>query len=360
MKYTIIQKGNDPLRDQIANELKAELVNHDFQLGADTDEVTFILNLVDSEHPKVVRRKAQNEFVVSLISLPAEVDDLRFFCYNTLIRTLSNLVLCIKPNGTPNPDIYCITPESGFYHFSFSPEKMWEAMRPIVSAHFVIDNRISFDLPQAYVKTEITAQLQRYGVVLDQLGLLPAPFDLRKFLTQENLDHVYRLFKLTGLSYGNLSARESIPGFNPDTFWMTARGVNKARLKGVGQDIMLVTGYDAESGEILASIPSDGKPRIRVSVDAIEHTMIYQEFPDVGAIVHVHGWMNDVPYTNQNAPCGTIELSRDVVELLKTTDRPERAIVGLKNHGLTITGASLGEIFSRIEGKLLKDVPMIP
>jgi hypothetical protein len=37
---------------------------------------------------------------------------------------------------------------------------------------------------------------------------------------------------------------------------------------------------------------------------------------------------------------------------------PASAVVGLKNHGLTITGVSLDEIFDRIEGRLLKVVPM--
>lgn len=37
---------------------------------------------------------------------------------------------------------------------------------------------------------------------------------------------------------------------------------------------------------------------------------------------------------------------------------PSRAIVGLKNHGLTITGRSLDDILERIEGRLLKTVPM--
>ena len=34
------------------------------------------------------------------------------------------------------------------------------------------------------------------------------------------------------------------------------------------------------------------------------------------------------------------------------------AVIGLKNHGLTITGESLDEIFDRIEGKVLRQVPM--
>ena len=37
---------------------------------------------------------------------------------------------------------------------------------------------------------------------------------------------------------------------------------------------------------------------------------------------------------------------------------PARAVVGLKNHGLTITGRSLDEILERIEGKLIRTVPM--
>ncbi len=360
MKYTILKNGTDPLRDRIAAEMTTELARHDFEQASANEKLNFIFNLTNFDHPQAVHRKAQSEFVVSLAALTDDVDDLRSLCYNTLIKTLSNFVMCIKQNGSVQPEIYCITPEAGFYHFTYSPEKTWEVMRPIVTAHFVIDNRINTDLPPACFKTKITEQLRHYGTVLDQLGLLPAPFDLHQLLTQENLDHVYHLFKVKGLSYGNLSAREPVPEFGPNTFWMTARGVDKAHLQGAGQDILLVTGYDAETGEILASMPPGGNPRIRVSVDAIEHTMIYQNFPEVGAIVHVHGWMNGVASTHQNAPCGTIELARDVVKLLKKHTRPEKAVVGLKNHGLTITGTSLEEIFSRIEGKILNEVPMMP
>jgi len=33
-------------------------------------------------------------------------------------------------------------------------------------------------------------------------------------------------------------------------------------------------------------------------------------------------------------------------------------VVGLKNHGITVTGLSLEEIFARLEGKLIRQVPM--
>jgi hypothetical protein len=32
--------------------------------------------------------------------------------------------------------------------------------------------------------------------------------------------------------------------------------------------------------------------------------------------------------------------------------------VGQRNHGLTITGESLDEIFARLDGKLVRNVPM--
>jgi len=37
---------------------------------------------------------------------------------------------------------------------------------------------------------------------------------------------------------------------------------------------------------------------------------------------------------------------------------PGHAIIGLKNHGLTITGESLEEIFDRVEPHILRQIPM--
>jgi ribulose-5-phosphate 4-epimerase/fuculose-1-phosphate aldolase len=68
--------------------------------------------------------------------------------------------------------------------------------------------------------------------------------------------------------------------------------------------------------------------------------------------------MDGVPSTEFNYPCGTYELGGAVAEIVRSHEDPASAVVGLKNHGLTITGASLDEIFDRIEGRLLKVVPM--
>ena len=128
--------------------------------------------------------------------------------------------------------------------------------------------------------------------------------------------YVKRLYGIGGLSYGNLSARKD------DTrFWMSASGVDKTKLDIPGRDILLVSDYDVANGRMVLSVPPGVEPR-RVSVDAIEHWMIYQEHPGVGAIVHVHAWVDGIDATDVNYPCGTEELARAVADLVRDEDDP--------------------------------------
>jgi len=360
MKFLVKQHDQEPFRDKIAHEIINELILHDHTEVSGEEKVNFIFNLTNMENPRPVRRHSQAEFVVSLAVLNRPSQDLRSECYTTLIKTLSNLMICVKPSGNCiAPEIFCITPEVGFYHYPYQPERVFDTIAPIVSSHMVIRNKMTTDLPQKYHNsTPLVQQLKCFGEVLDKLGVLPTPFPLEDVLDKESIEHLFNIFSIKGLSYGNLSIRDHIPELGANTFWMTARGVNKAKLNGIGQDILLVTGYDEETQQILVSTPPVHDIRARVSVDAIEHTLIYRAFPNVGAIVHVHAWMKDVPCTRQNYPCGTSELAEEVVELLKQTDQPHRTVVGLKNHGLTITGPDLNDIFNRIRGNLLTTVPM--
>jgi ribulose-5-phosphate 4-epimerase/fuculose-1-phosphate aldolase len=86
--------------------------------------------------------------------------------------------------------------------------------------------------------------------------------------------------------------------------------------------------------------------------------MIYQHHPDVGAILHVHAWMEGIPATDINYPCGTAELAGAVATLMAAEPDSSRAVIGLRNHGITATGESLTEILDRIEPSLLRQVPM--
>jgi ribulose-5-phosphate 4-epimerase/fuculose-1-phosphate aldolase len=206
---------------------------------------------------------------------------------------------------------------------------------------------------------EQTLAIGRAGERLAALELLPAAFPVEDLLSARDLRHMMLLYGIGGLSYGNVSARRLPPvesDLGPE-FWMSASGVDKSNLRLVGRDVLLVRGYDAGHDAMVLSVPPD-RPTNRVSVDAIEHWMIYREHPRVGAILHVHAWIEGTVATEINYPCGTLELAASVAELVRSAPDPSRAVVGQRNHGLTITGHSLDEIFERVGEKIIRNVPM--
>jgi ribulose-5-phosphate 4-epimerase/fuculose-1-phosphate aldolase len=346
---------------KLCDELTGELINKGNQLAGPEENSNFVLNLIDIDSPRAYRRKNQEEMVVSITLIKEPLSDIKSSCYFALVRSISNMLFCISlSEGKDNPKGYSITPEVGFVEFSYDPGLMYKYMYPVISAHFVLRNKLYEDLHfQENETIPEVEDLLAFGKELNRLGVLPSPFPLTEFLDKDLIDQLYRLYQIKGLSYGNLSIRNVNHGIEGTTFWMTARGVDKSNLKGIGKDILLVKGYDPGSGEMLVSVPHLYDPRIRVSVDAIEHYMIYREFPETGAIVHVHAWMDDILCTTQSYPCGTSELAENVVVLLKKTSQPERTEVGLKNHGLTITGPDIRDIFQRIRGRLKTSVPML-
>jgi ribulose-5-phosphate 4-epimerase/fuculose-1-phosphate aldolase len=223
----------------------------------------------------------------------------------------------------------------------------------------VIGNEFTADLPRSvWDGNDVTRQITRAGQRLAALDLLPAAFPIEEILSDRDLRHVKLLYGIGGLSYGNVSARRVVPADEPQPqFWMSASGVDKSALHRVGRDILLVNGYDETRDVMHLSVPEGIEPR-RVSVDAIEHWMIYREHPGVGAILHVHAWIEGTIATEINYPCGTVELAESVAERVRLAPDPSRAVVGQRNHGLTITGHSLDEIFARIDGRIVRKVPM--
>ena len=344
---------------RLSQALGGYLESRGFRFWAEPPpNVRVVFNMIDAARPRPYRRKAQATFVVSLAELDGKPEDVLKTGYPLLIRSLSNLlVLFIHAGG--RLETHFITPEQGHYELKepffaagYMPE-FYKRLEPIVTSRLVIDNVFDEDLPEElWDGDDKTEQLYLAGRRLAELNLLPAPFPLEEVLSPEDMRQLKRLYNIGGLSYGNLSARR-----DESTFWMSASGVDKSNMRKVGRDIQLIKGFDPERNVIMISAPPGVAPR-RVSVDAIEHYLIYREHPRVGAIVHVHAWIEGTRATEVNYPCGTIQLARAVAELIRESEDPARAIVGLKNHGLTITGPDLADIFDRIEGKIVPTVPM--
>jgi Class II Aldolase and Adducin N-terminal domain len=341
-----------PALAALVQELGTALERRQFTPALDPDAADFVLNLVDPELPKPFRRKSRGTFVAALVSRNSEPADELRETYPLLVRALANIVLCYFPGSDR---VLFTTMERG--HYSVTGEDLAahvvERLVPLARARLVIDNEFRRDLePELWHGDDRTRDIAAAGRRLDGLGLLPAPFPIEDLLDEHDLRHVKRLYGIGGLSYGNLSARK-----DRDRFWMSASGVDKSRLEVPGRDILLVSGYDDANGRMILSVPPEVEP-LRVSVDAIEHWMIYRRHPDVGAILHVHAWVDGAVGTEINYPCGSEELATSVAALVAAEPDPARAVVGLRNHGITATGESLEEILDRIEPRLQRQIPM--
>ncbi len=335
-----------------AEGIKAVFLQNGYAFDPQHESPRLVINFIDPEHPKPYRRRAKATFVVSVMALMRMPEDPIKTLYPYLVRALSNMMVAY----TPGEGAHFLTLELGHYVEPEGPsffDRVYARINPIACSVLVIDNIFEPDLePELWEGDALTAELARAGRKLAEWDLLPAPFPIEEILPPEDLRHVKRLYGIGGLSYGNLSVRK-----DSHRFWMSASGVDKSNLREIGRDILMVKDYDPEKNAMILQVPPNITPR-RVSVDAIEHWMIYREHPDVGAIIHVHAWMAGVPSTPFNYPCGTYQLAEAVAEKIREAPDPSRAVVGLKNHGLTITGRSIEDILSRIDGKLVRQVPM--
>jgi ribulose-5-phosphate 4-epimerase/fuculose-1-phosphate aldolase len=336
------------------------------EVDAPGPDVAVVLHFVDPEAARPYRRKNAPTFVVALAELDTTPADMLRTGYPLLVRGLANLCVMVSPSGdgsiaqfvTLEQGTYAIDTDGGDDEIFF--KSVFSRVEPLASSRLVIGNEFTDDLPEAVrAGDDITRQITRAGQRLAALDLLPAAFPIEEILSDRDLRHVKLLYGIGGLSYGNVSARrlDIDAGETQPQYWMSASGVDKSALHEIGRDILLVTGYDEARDVMQLRVPQGVEPR-RVSVDAIEHWMIYREHPEVQAILHVHAWIEGTVATEINYPCGTVELAESVAELVRDAPDPSGAIVGQRNHGLTITGHSLDEIFARIDGRIVRKVPM--
>jgi ribulose-5-phosphate 4-epimerase/fuculose-1-phosphate aldolase len=336
------------------------------EVDAPGPDVAVVLHFVDPDAAKPYRRKNAPTFVVALAEFDATPVDMLRTGYPLLVRGLANLCVMVSPSDA-GAIAQFVTLEQGTYAIDAGGDddpsffkSVFSRVEPLASSRLVIGNEFTDDLPEDLRAGDgITRQITRAGRRLAALDLLPAAFPIEEILSDRDLRHVKLLYGIGGLSYGNVSARrlDVGPGESQPQYWMSASGVDKSALHDVGRDILLVTGYDEARDVMQLRVPAGVEPR-RVSVDAIEHWMIYREHPEVNAILHVHAWIEGTVATEINYPCGTVELAESVADLVREAPDPSRAVVGQRNHGLTITGHSLDEIFERIDGRIVRKVPM--
>lgn len=363
MDFALV-RGNVQSRwsDRVEEGIVEAMLAHGHRLIDDPQEAGLVFHRVDRTAPRPFRRRARATFVVGLAEADAiegPVSKILAASYPVLVRSMSNLLLFgHAPEGEEAPVVYMVTPELGCYPARVSRshnlyEDIYERVRPLATSRLVIDNVFDEDLPEElWGGTQVTRELVEAARTLDRWELFPTPYPVEEILPPEDYRHLRHIFGIGGLSYGNLSARH-----DAHRFWMSASGVDKGKVSTVGRDILLVKGYDAEANAMRLSVPPGSQP-LRVSVDAIEHWRVYERHPEIGAMIHVHAWVDGVPTTEVNYPCGTVEMGEAMADLFDRAEHPERTIIGLKNHGITATGPSFPDILARLEGRVVRSVPM--
>ncbi len=330
---------------------------HAHECVTQSDEAELVFHVVDADRPRPFRRQSKAVFVVGVAEVSPPSEPPLNHAYPLLLRSLSNLLVY----GGPDPErwAYLVTPELGCYpaETTEDPDQwfrtIYERIAPLATSRLVIDNVFDEDLPPDLAEgTAVTDQMRHASRTLAAWNLFPTPYPLSEMLSPADYRHLQYVFSIGGISYGNLSARH-----DRHRFWMSASGVDKGKIGTVSRDILLVKGYDAAANAMRLSV-SPGSNPLRVSVDAVEHWGIYEAHPEIGAMIHIHAWVEGIPHTSVNYPCGTVEMGQAMATLLDQDPHPERTIIGLRNHGITATGPDFMDILARLEGHVRTQVPM--
>ncbi len=169
-------------------------------------------------------------------------------------------------------------------------------------------------IPEGNLNKKIIAEIIRYCRLLD-----------RKGLTRDKT--------------GNVSVRVS------NSILITAGGMDLGNL---GEfDIVNVRNYNKENNTVI--VAGDKEP----SSETIMHWLIYQNYPKVNAVVHVHdplildkieiAEVMGLGITEHEEPYGTLELAEQVLNVLKKSN-----YVVLRNHGSVAVGKNLKEAVNLI------------
>ncbi len=141
-----------------------------------------------------------------------------------------------------------------------------------------------------------------------------------------------------GIGYGNLSRR----GNSSRRFLIS--GSQTGHLPQAGpQHFTLVTDYDVKRNRLECRGP------VQASSESLTHAMIYEIFPTVQAIIHVHSaalWgklKNHIPTTGAEIPYGTPQMALEIKRLAVETDLGKRGILAMAGHedGIITFGADL-------------------
>lgn len=170
------------------------------------------------------------------------------------------------------------------------------------------------------------------------------------------IDYRNQLFKLgfigvypDGIGYGNISQMDRTK--NQFVISGTQTGHFAQALP---EHFASVTDYNIKENSIICEGP------IKASSESLTHAMIYETFPDVTAVIHIHSpvhWkklMHQVPTTRADIPYGTPQMADEIKRLSKESDLPHSQILVMAGHedGIISFGSNLDQAFQVLQTNL--------
>jgi hypothetical protein len=121
--FTITKEIKSPFITWYTEELKEKFLSEGYKYFDDpVDDIRIVFNVIEQADPRPFRRKAQATFVISILEIEEEPNNIFEAAYPYLIRSLANHLIYIVHNENKT-DVYFITPEQGFYKLSYQSEE---------------------------------------------------------------------------------------------------------------------------------------------------------------------------------------------------------------------------------------------
>lgn len=176
-------------------------------------------------------------------------------------------------------------------------------------------------LPSSKLKSLIDCRNQLF-----KLGLIGVYPDGIGYGNISQLDHAKNQFVISGTQTGHFA--QAMP-----------------------EHFALVTNYNIKENFIVCEGP------IKASSESLTHAMIYETFPDVTAVIHIHSaehWkrlMHQVPTTGVAIPYGTPKMAEEIKRLAKESDLPQSQILVMAGHedGIITFGSTLDQAFQVLQ-----------
>lgn len=169
------------------------------------------------------------------------------------------------------------------------------------------------------------------------------PIESLQDLIQQR-DNLHRLGLIgvyeNGIGYGNISQR-----YNNENQFVISGSATGHLVNVSAAHFTLVTKVDIAKNTVWCEGP------IIASSESMSHAVIYQECPEVQAVMHVHhlhGWkklLHKIPTTDASATYGSPEMANSIIKLLKNSNLRQQKIFVMEGHpeGIFVFGESLCE-----------------